>query len=232
MEGILIVALCVSLVWLFRERVRGQLAMREKQYYFGQLEIMTMQYEESRRFRHDYINQMIVIEQMLIEGKQDCVQRYVGLVVQKLQQCSIYSVCGYVAIDSVINYKLSYASKQGVNVKADIVLPKDMAVDEDDVVVILGNLLDNAIEATTRLEENRYICIDMYWDKGVLFIHVENSYDAVVYKCQDTYFTRKQDTHMHGIGLQSVSATVKKYHGLLEIGNKEECFVVDVLLYL
>ena len=63
-------------------------------------------------------------------------------------------------------------------------------------------------------------------------IHVENSYDSFVDLVNGKFVTRKEDTCLHGIGLQSVDAVVKKYDGLLEAEYDEERFAVDILLYI
>lgn len=215
---------------MFRERTRAAIVEREKEYYHEQAEVLKIQHEELRQFRHDFKNRMMVIEGMINDHKYERVLEYTRIIVDKMNQSDLYSSSGNLAIDSVINYKLSRAVEQGIDVNADIALPEGIAVDEDDVVVILGNLLDNAIEATCRLVDNKYILIDVSYDRGTLLIHIENSYDSVVCREYGKLVTRKKDKDLHGIGLQSVKAIIEKYDRELEIEHDKDTFTVDALL--
>lgn len=221
-----------SLTKLFQERTRAAIVEREKEYYHEQAEVLKIQHEELSQFRHDFKNRMVVIEGMINDQQYERVLEYTRKIAQKMNQTNLHSSSGNLAIDSVINYKLNRASEQGINVKTDIVLPECIPVDEDDIVVILGNLLDNAIEATRRLYDNKYILMDVRYDKGTLLIHIENSYDSVVYREKGKFVTRKKETGIHGIGLQSVNSIIEKYEGELEIEYNKDTFIVDVLLYI
>ena len=226
----ILVYLYDSLTKMFRERTRAAIVEREKEYYHEQAEVLKIQHEELRQFRHDFKNRMMVIEGMINDHKYERVLEYTRIIVDKMNQSDLYSSSGNLAIDSVINYKLSRAVEQGIDVNADIALPEGIAVDEDDVVVILGNLLDNAIEATCRLVDNKYILIDVSYDRGTLLIHIENSYDSVVCREYGKLVTRKKDKDLHGIGLQSVKAIIEKYDRELEIEHDKDTFTVDALL--
>lgn len=221
-----------SLFKLFQERTRAAIVMREKEYYHEQAEVLKIQYEELKEFRHDFKNRMVVIEQLINENKYNRLLDYTKLITEKLEKTNVYSSSGKLAIDSVMNYKLSRAVESGVDVQCEVIIPETLRVDEDDIVVILGNLLDNALEATLRLVDNRYIYVDIQYDKGTLLIHVENTYDSVVYQDKGKLLTRKEDINLHGIGLQSVNTVVEKYNGKVDIEKDKDKFVVDVMLYL
>lgn len=221
-----------SLAKLFRERTKTAIIEREKEYYHEQAEVLKRQQEESKQFRHDFKNRMVVIEGMINDHQYDRVLEYTRQIAKKMTQTNVYSSSGNLAIDSVINYKLSRAIEQGINVSADVVLPECVFMDEDDIVVILGNLLDNAIEASQILDDNMYISIDVKYDIGTLFIHVENRYDSIINRDGQRFFTRKKDADLHGIGLQSVKTIIEKYNGEMEIEHDNGIFIVDILLYL
>ena len=231
-SNIILIYLYDSLSKMFEDRTQAAIVSREKEYYHEQAEMLKRRHEEMKQFRHDMKNRMMVIQEMLLKKQYDSVLEYTKKAAGKIDRKEMYSMTGNIAIDSVINYKLTRAGEKGIDVKANVVLPENIAVDEDDMVVILGNILDNAIEAAERLEENKYIGIDLGYDKGSVLIHVENSYDSFVNLVNGKFVTRKKDNHLHGIGLQSVDAVVKKYDGMLETEHDEEMFVVDILLYI
>ena len=150
----------------------------------------------------------------------------------KLNSTNMYSQSGNIVIDSILNYKLSKAEKQGVNVRANVVLPEKIEIEDDDIVIILGNLLDNAIEATEHLEKDKYIEVDFEYNKDCAFVTVKNSYDNVINIVNGTLKTRKSDEALHGIGLKSVKSTVEKYDGILNYEHNNQEFVVNVILYV
>lgn len=105
-------------------------------------------------------------------------------------------------------------------------------MDEDDIVLILGNLLDNAIEATAHVHNGRYILLDINYQFGCIFIHIENNFDTILRLENGTLKTRKNNQEFHGIGLGIVKELVTKYHGTIDISTKENIFTADILLYL
>ena len=134
-------------------------------------------------------------------------------------------------IDSVINYKLSQAKKQGCNIQSEFCLPDKILIEDDDLVVVIGNLLDNAIEAAEKVKKNKCIQIKVKYDRGCLIVKIVNSFDNYVIVEKGKLKTRKENREFHGIGLQSVQNIVDKYHGDLKITYKEEMFSVRVLMF-
>ena len=227
----ILVYLYDSLSKMFEEKIQSALVRQEKDYYYKQLELLQKNDEELKRFRHDMRNRMEVIQTMLIEKEYVSAFQYVEKVSEKLLRTESYSHTGNIAADSIINSKLTKAQEIGVRVNASIGMPKKLRIEEDDLVVIFGNLLDNAVEAAERTEENRFILVEVHYEQDTLLIHVANSYDSFMKGEDGSYLTRKEDKALHGIGLKSVEMAVQRYDGTLEIKTDEESFQIDVLLY-
>ena len=134
-------------------------------------------------------------------------------------------------IDSVINYKLSQAEKQGCNIQTEISLPDIIHIEDDDLVVVIGNLLDNAMEAVRELKENKYIQVKIKYDRECLVVKIVNSFDGKIMIKRGKIQTRKENREFHGIGLQSVKNVVDKYQGDLQYEYKDNRFSVVVLIY-
>lgn len=217
---------------IFQEHAYAMLAVREKNYYHKQTEILTRQQIELKQFRHDIKNRMIAIQEMIKENQKEDALEYTCKLVDKLNKTITYSMTGNNAIDSVINYKFTLAKEKGIDIKSNIVIPKDIRIDEDDIIVILGNAIDNAIEATDYLKKNKYIFLKMEYEKGALFIQIKNSYDSVLNKDSEKLITRKKQKNLHGIGLQNINSIVEKYNGGLEIEHTESEFILNILLYI
>ena len=118
--------------------------------------------------------------------------------------------------------------------KLDVRLPEGFAADMFDLNVILGNLLDNAVEGLER-SEAKELSLSLAAERGVLFLKIVNSYDGVLLRAEgpegQAYRSRKAEAG-HGLGLSIVRRAVDKYHGALCIDSVGTMFSVEVMLYL
>lgn len=146
---------------------------------------------------------------------------------------------GNVLVDSILNMKLNYAVSIGISVDSEIRIPKDWLYDSMDMVIILGNLLDNAIEACGKPVANvhKKLYIELCYDKGNLFIRLENTYngglDDNIGTTNEDWFikTTKRNKKRHGIGMKNIAAVVNKYNGVMRWKAENKVFHTEILLY-
>lgn len=141
----------------------------------------------------------------------------------------VYS--GSKEIDGLLNYMLEKANNALKQVEIEIKNLRSIDEYSFELAVILGNLLDNAIEAAGRTEE-QLLRFRMEEDKGVLYIHVANRYNGKLHEKEGHLLSSKSDEKKHGIGLKNVKDIVEKNHGVLDIRYDNRMFEVDVILYL
>ena len=136
-------------------------------------------------------------------------------------------------IDSLISYWFMTAKQEKIEFFVDICVPMMMPFKGADICLILGNLLENAVEAAQKVEGKRDIKIRIKYDKNNLLMFVSNSYRGTLIKTKDHRLrSTKSDVENHGVGLSSVYRAVTKYHGTIVIDDsKPECFRIRVLLY-
>lgn len=199
-----------------------------------QAEEREMAYQNTRRLRHDLNGYLIDIKTTIQSGKFEEAEQKIDTM---LEQNQVYknevSHSGNLVIDSLINYKYSLAKKEKIDMKCHAFAPEQLSFDGADLCIILGNLIDNAIEAVSRLsEEQRHIEVSVSQMKGVLSISVKNPYEGKLRKnANGQILTNKNDSINHGIGLLSVQRSVEKYDGELLIDDKNGLFKVSILLY-
>lgn len=140
---------------------------------------------------------------------------------------------GNIVIDSLIGYWYVTAQNKRIIFKTDICIPMIMPFKGADLSLILGNLLENAVEAAEKVEENRYINVKMKFDKNNLLLFVDNSYKGKLLKTRDNRLkSTKSDAENHGVGLASVYRAVAKYHGSVVIEDSEPGkFKIRIVLY-
>lgn len=199
-----------------------------------QAEEREMAYQNTRRLRHDLNGYLIDIKTTIQSGKFEEAEQKIDTM---LEQNQVYknevSHSGNLVIDSLINYKYSLAKKEKIDMKCHAFAPEQLSFDGADLCIILGNLIDNAMEAVSRLsEEQRHIEVSVSQMKGVLSISVQNPYEGKLRKnANGQILTNKNDSVNHGIGLLSVQRSVEKYDGELLIDDKNGLFKVSILLY-
>lgn len=140
---------------------------------------------------------------------------------------------GNIVIDSLIGYWYVTAQNKKIIFKTDICIPMIMPFKGADLSLILGNLLENAVEAAEKVEENKYINVKMKFDKNNLLLFVDNSYKGKLLKTRDNRLkSTKSDAENHGVGLASVYRAVAKYHGSVVIEDSEPGkFKIRIVLY-
>ena len=192
-------------------------------------------YQESCALRHDLKDYLISLQVLLDAGETEKVREEIECM---LEENRIYrkevSHCGNIIVDSLINYKYSLAQNEGISMKCQIQVPETLPYEGTDLCIIMGNLLDNAIEAVRHLPaEKQEIDLVVKVTKGILKFIVENPYQGSIKENrQGQILTGKKDSQNHGIGLSSVRRAVEKYNGELTVQYEENIFRTMVMLYL
>ena len=122
---------------------------------------------------------------------------------------------------------------ENIRIEAKAIVPADLQVSEVDLSLIIGNLLDNAMEACMKMKEEEEKFIRVYIDilKGQLYIYVMNSVGEAPKRVGRIYLTTK-DKKFHGLGLIRMDQVVQKYHGYLDRQNEDGVFATEVMLPL
>lgn len=189
---------------------------------------------QMRDVRHSMRNHFISILAYAEKGECEEIIRFVNDVIEdgKLKLFETANT-GNIVTDSLVGYWKRTAENKGIEFQAELSIPMDIPFKGADVSLILGNLLENAVEGAAKAEEKRYIRLKIKYDKKNLLIMVENSYKGDLIKGKgEELRTTKADTANHGIGLASVRRTVGKYHGIVSIDDSVPGrFAIRAVLY-
>ena len=215
----------------FNEKIQMEMIKQEIDYYHKQADLIQESSEGLKQIRHDMKNHIIVIEELAKTQDNDKILDYISNLYDKLGQAKVFSDTGIIAIDSVLNYKLTQAEKKGIDVTSEITIPNNLEFQSNDFVAILGNLLDNAIEATSKLNDNKYIKLHIKYNKGTVFIAVKNSFDGKLNIVGNEYKTTKDSDSLHGIGMKSIETTIKQYNGEMKVSHTNNEFLVKIILF-
>ena len=213
------------------ERVKSLLLAEQNRSLAGEMEILKDSRKRIRGIYHDMKNHILVLRSYAEQRKYAELDEYLARMQEETQAAVPQVYTGQPAVDSMLHYKIGSAPDVPVRVEAGI--PETLEMDGFDITVILGNLLDNAIEACRRLEkEERSVLLSIRLAKNQLFIRMENTFDGQLRTRQGRLLTRKEDGGVHGLGLENVRRVADKYHGLLETEAEGRIFRTKVMLYL
>ena len=212
-------------------KMEKQREEEKNRYYLRQLETMEAFSESMRSFRHDLKNHTIAMQAYLKNKQYDALETYLSdtFIEKALSEESIH--CGNTVIDSILNFKIHEAGNKGITLEAKVSIPPQLHISDSDLTVILGNLLDNAIEAVEPLTEERVIQLTISYQKGNLILSVKNPYKGELLKKGDRWITSKKDKDLHGYGLSNVKHIVDKNGGTMRIQTEQQIFSVTMMLY-
>lgn len=203
-----------------------------------QQEVLSRQYDEihaiyldMRGWRHDYHNHLQVMKADLAQGQLAELSAYLDELERDLDRVDTYVKSGNLMVDAILNSKLSLAERDGVAVTCKARVPDALTVDDVDLCVILGNLLDNAIEACAALPaDGRWLRVYVAARGSQLYASIQNSAVEDPSFNQRNYISEKRGNH--GLGMKRVAAVVEKYEGFLNLANEPGVFAAEVSLPL
>jgi len=188
---------------------------------------MAEMHETLSILRHDFKYNLKVIDELLQTGDIEKIGLYLTEVEKQMPEEKLHYYC----TDSVINALLaSYAKNcKEFNIKYDvkIALPNPLSVLRYDLCIILGNLLENALEACKKLESGGEIDLVVKTSGQNLNIRVKNNYDGFIIEKNGELTSTKKDG---GFGLRSVRAVAQRYGGHIYIKRTESLFAIYVML--
>jgi len=197
-------------------------------YYMENLEQLNYKLKSER---HDFNNHLGVIYGLLEVGETYQAGDYAKQLVKTAEEYRNIVNIPYSMIRAMLNYKLSGARENKIELRLNIGVPADLKLNEFDLTVILGNLLDNAMEACCAIDESsRYLGLNILYKPDYLIIQVENPVNQNLVLQVGKNHTTKPDVENHGFGLSNIDYLVKKHNGLIKIKPDNHVFKVDIAL--
>ena len=240
MKWMVISCVVVLLLFIFSVIITALLVKRQQEKRMGEFQdkILKKQREEvqniyqtMRGWRHDYHNHMQTIKAYLEMGSVEDTLSYLDHLEEDLDSIDIAIRTGNVSVDAILSSKLSIASQRNIAVNYKAVVPKELQVSDVHLCAILGNLLDNAIEACEKVEEEkRFIRVYIGVFKEQLYLSVTNATCATRRRKLQELISEKKGEH--GLGLKRIDKIAQIYGGFVNRKNEPGVFATEVLLPL
>ncbi len=234
MMFIIVINSVMTIILIYRSYRRAEKQM-EDNLKMQQIEMenrlnkdMTEVIESLRGLRHDMNTHMGVLKGLVDFGQYDELKEYLDIIYMDVKLSNIYLVIPHPALSILINSKIAKANDLKIEFEP-IVSVKTIHLEDNDICALIGNLLENAIEACEKVTDNRYISFSIRESNDFCFIHCENTYEVKPICKGGTFVTSKGETGWHGIGIKNIRSIVNKYSGKIDI-DVGELFVVDISL--
>lgn len=219
----------LSLGKCHRESEELRLFRQQQEFRMESNESVKRQYEETRRIRHDMKQVCAVLSTLLSENKLAEAKEYLNRNYSEIEGTEILIDVGNDLINAILSSKLSRARALGITVRCCV--DRSLGFDEADMCVLLGNMLDNAIEACEKCEASpRYVGLITAARGEQYLIEVANSAPGNVLGENAALETTKPNAELHGFDTKSIRQIAEKYDGNVRYFQEDDIFTCEVLL--
>ena len=209
----------------FFRRRKSEREMIEE--YFAEIQAM---YNHMRSWRHDFRHHLQVLRAYSASGEWEALEKYLSEIDRSFSLLEPAVRTGNSAMDAILTSKLSLARENGIQVKTTAHVARALSLPAMDVVVILGNLLDNAIEATLPLpKEERLIRVYLETKGNYLYICITNRTDEPKLTASDGIFSTIHGAG-RGLGLPKVRSLVHDLGGNFRCASEDNAFACELFL--
>lgn len=188
---------------------------------------------EFRNIRHDMKQHLCTIAEMLERKEITELKQYITEFLGAFYQKNIIVDTGNIVIDALINAKCAYAQENNIKFNLDVKIPHQLPYENIDICILIGNMLDNAIEASEKItKDKRQIDFVIQFRSNILTIQIGNYYNGCINKdSKGQILTTKTESENHGIGICSIKKIVTKYHGKIDITYNDNYFSIQVMIF-
>lgn len=216
----------------------NQYKFREQQllYQKDQYENVIAGYNQIKRVRHDMIGHFITVKGYLVGNKTHEAVEYLGKLSDELNIETKGILSRNVAVDAIINNRKTKANALGIQFDHEIMIPEQLHIDDMDICIIIGNALNNAIEACERITDincMQLIRMRMKYKKGSVLLDIKNTYNPDTIKSKNKKYISSKIGRAKGAigtGMGNIMQTVEKYGGICQSDCNNEYFKLQIVI--
>ena len=233
-----LVGLNIAVFYFIKNIVEREIRIRENEVFQIQVKDQMNMYrsisesfDNQKRKTHEYKNQILCIESMLGKKQYSELEAYVTKLYGKLNDEAAVINTNHVIINAILNTKYQEAMEKGIVFVFKVNDLADLEICDEDVVTILANLLNNAIEACEKCTDKKIIKLKFIKKEDKVIISVKNTYhDAIRYENGEIRTTKLLKPEEHGVGIKNVLKIIEKYNGSYVIQEQNEEFFFSIII--
>ena len=215
---------------LFSKQIDKRIAAYQRELIETHYQEVENMYRQIRGWRHDYRNHIQTMKVHAANGDMDAIKAYLDELDTDLNTVDTVVKTGNAMADAILNSKISLAQSRNISVHCDAHIPVKLSMSELDLCCIIGNLFDNAIDASMKLpEKDRLIRVYMDMKGTQLYISFTNfTADKKLSKIGGRFHTTKGDGH--GFGLVRIDNIIERLDGYLSRNSEDGAFTTEILI--
>lgn len=232
-----LVGMNIVVFYLINDILKREVKIRDEQLFRQEMKHQTKMYysisdnlKKQRSKTHEYKNQMICIESLLKRKKYKEMEEYIEQINEglKLELDAIHT--NHVIVDAILNTKYMEMIDKNIVFVFRINDLSKLKIRDEDIVIILSNLLNNAIEACEKCREKKIIKLKFVIEDGSIIISVKNTYENALILQGDKLLTTKSASDEHGIGINNIVNVIERYHGSYVIKHDNREFFFSIII--
>lgn len=197
--------------------------LKQKETYYKNME---EHHKEIRIIKHDLQNQLTVLDGYMQLEKWDKAKKELESMMNDVNGSNQKYYTSNIGVNTILNAKEKEMKEKNIRCCFEIQIPKKLNITNRDMTGVLGNILDNAIEASERCEEERFVELMLYYKNHFIVLECTNSANRDVQELR----TIKADKRNHGWGMKSIEQIVEKYNGSTEWKCEDREFKMEICL--
>lgn len=211
----------------------------EKNVYAQLVNIMAKNTEEQKRVmeefyeeKHDLVNQLIVLKDSMEHCNKERTIENLNTIIKSYGKSERRIHSGNNTVDAILNFKYAAAKERGIDFEFKIFIPEVLPIDQCDLGIVLGNAMDNAIEATGECKnQKKIIQVTMGVKKEALVLVIKNPYENTIKRdAMGRLLSTKRESKTHGYGVNSIKRVVNQYQGEVLIEAQDHIFTLTVIM--
>lgn len=239
----LVIALCLAgmnifVFYLINDILKREIKIRENKIFQLEVQNQTDMYRsisenfaKQRKKTHEYKNQIMCIESLIAAKNYVELENYVRSISGHLNKELDYIKTNNVIVDAILNSKYKETLDKGIVFIFQINDLSEISICDEDIVAILSNLLNNAIEACEKCPNKKVMKLKFVKEKDNVIISVKNTYDGKLdIKDGEIQTSKKYEMNEHGIGIKNIIDVIEKYQGSYAIKNDKHEFYFSIIL--
>lgn len=212
--------------------IRNRILEKQSEYYVSQNIQMQELWDKIRNIRHNMKNEYVMNKVLLADGKYGELMKRYDDIISEIKEDKNIANSGNVYIDAIINHKAMEIQNVGGKINCKAAVPPDLNFNKEDMVLILGNMLDNVKDAFMEEGlENKECELVVIYDAPNFVILARNPYIGERKKNErNEYITTKSNKDIHGVGIVAIKRTVEKYKSYIIIKDENNMFEMRIII--
>jgi hypothetical protein len=226
----------IMILWLFKQN-REQLTLQNEQNLLQMqitaskqnLEALKKSQEKTIIYRHDMRHHLNLINAYLADNNKEAAQNYIREVEKSIESVTVETYCSNYSLNLIMNFYITKAKDQHIDVETQIDLPRELAVSDMDLCLVFSNAIENAINALAHIQstEDKILKILCKTKNDKLYIEISNRFEGTVMLVNEIPISHSEN---HGHGTKSIAAIAEKYNGVFSFTAENNIFALRIII--